>query len=335
MTVLSVNVNKIAVLRNSRGGHAPDIVRAARTCLDAGAHGITVHPRPDARHVRADDVMALAVLCHARGVEFNLEGNPFAPPRAGYPGFAASMAPFDGMPCGLAARDVLRLEMGYPLYGQDLFEASTALEAGLGWAVAFDKGEFRGRAALLRQRDEGPPAACAGSLMEERRHIPRAHYPVFRGDQLIGEVTSGTFSPILQRGIALAYLWPGDVADVGSEVEVDIRGRRGRATSSGRRSWIEVRAEGRSRRRSGRVDARLRTAWTNARIGVSPKPGLGDQPLERSPGLSPSRRTATTTYSPERAMPSWRTGPKPGAATKYAQRVERPLGRQVPSPSAM
>jgi aminomethyltransferase len=66
--------------------------------------------------------------------------------------------------------------------------------------------------------------------MEERRHIPRAHYPVFRGDQLIGEVTSGTFSPILQRGIALAYLWPGDVADIGSEVEVDIRGRRGRAT---------------------------------------------------------------------------------------------------------
>ncbi len=92
MTVLSVNVNKIAVLRNSRGGHAPDIVRAARTCLDAGAHGITVHPRPDARHVRADDVMALAVLCHARGVEFNLEGNPFAPPRAGYPGFAALCA---------------------------------------------------------------------------------------------------------------------------------------------------------------------------------------------------------------------------------------------------
>ena len=86
MTVLSVNVNKIAVLRNSRGGHAPDIVRAARTCLDAGAHGITVHPRPDARHVRADDVLALAALCHERGVEFNLEGNPFAPPRAGYPG---------------------------------------------------------------------------------------------------------------------------------------------------------------------------------------------------------------------------------------------------------
>ena len=92
MTVLSVNVNKIAVLRNSRGGDAPDVLRAARACLDAGAHGITVHPRPDARHIRHDDVLALSALCRQRGVEFNLEGNPFAPPRLGYPGFLALCA---------------------------------------------------------------------------------------------------------------------------------------------------------------------------------------------------------------------------------------------------
>ena len=73
------------------------------------------------------------------------------------------MAPFGGMPCGLAARDVLRLEMGYPLYGQDLFESSTALEAGLGWAVAFDKGEFRGRdgVAATAGRRASQPAARA------------------------------------------------------------------------------------------------------------------------------------------------------------------------------
>lgn len=88
-TQLSVNVNKIAVLRNSRGGHDPDVVRAAIACLDAGAHGITVHPRPDQRHIRADDVYALSELTRARGVEFNIEGNPFAPPREGYPGFIA------------------------------------------------------------------------------------------------------------------------------------------------------------------------------------------------------------------------------------------------------
>ena len=141
-----------------------------------------------------------------------------------------AMEPFGGAPCGLAARDVLRLEMGYPLYGQDLFESVTALEAGLSWAVSFDKGDFRGRASLLRQREEGLPSRLVGLHMRERRHIPRAHYPVFVGDQLVGEVTSGTFSPLLQAGIGLAYVWPYDVVAVGDVVEVDIRGRRGQAT---------------------------------------------------------------------------------------------------------
>ncbi|QDI05167.1 MULTISPECIES: pyridoxine 5'-phosphate synthase [Xanthomonas translucens group] len=86
MTRLSVNVNKIAVLRNSRGGELPRVLDAARACVDAGAHGITVHPRPDRRHIHAEDVLALAELTAARGVEFNIEGNPFAPPRPGYPG---------------------------------------------------------------------------------------------------------------------------------------------------------------------------------------------------------------------------------------------------------
>jgi aminomethyltransferase len=141
-----------------------------------------------------------------------------------------SAAAFDGRPCGLAARDVLRLEMGYPLYGQDLFETSTAFEAGLAWAVAMEEGDCRGRPSLDHQRAEGLPSRLHGIRMHERRFIPRAHYPVFRGDVLIGEVTSGTFSPLLQTGIALAYLWPADVATPGDVVEVDIRGRRGEAT---------------------------------------------------------------------------------------------------------
>ncbi|MDS9991138.1 pyridoxine 5'-phosphate synthase, partial [Xylella fastidiosa] len=70
------------VLRNSRGHGAPDVIRAASACIDAGAHGITVHPRPDARHIRHDDVIRLSALTRARGVEFNIEGNPFAEPRA-------------------------------------------------------------------------------------------------------------------------------------------------------------------------------------------------------------------------------------------------------------
>ena len=89
MTALSVNLNKIALLRNARGGGEPEVARAGRTCLEAGAHGLTVHPRPDARHARAEDVAVLAALCRQHGAEFNIEGNPFAPPRPGYPGLLA------------------------------------------------------------------------------------------------------------------------------------------------------------------------------------------------------------------------------------------------------
>ena len=87
-TRLSVNLNKIAVLRNSRGGSRPNIIKAAETVISAGAQGITLHPRPDMRHVRPDDVRALARLVAGR-VEYNLEGNPFAPSRGEYPGFLA------------------------------------------------------------------------------------------------------------------------------------------------------------------------------------------------------------------------------------------------------
>ena len=88
MTLLSVNLNKIAVLRNSRGGSEPDIGHAAQTCIEAGCGGITVHPRPDLRHVRPDDVRALAAILRGR-VEYNIEGNPFAPARGAYPGLLA------------------------------------------------------------------------------------------------------------------------------------------------------------------------------------------------------------------------------------------------------
>ncbi|MEO6076560.1 MAG: pyridoxine 5'-phosphate synthase [Dokdonella sp.] len=85
MTRLSVNINKVAVLRNSRGGDLPDPVVAARVAIAAGCHGITVHPRPDQRHIRADDVPRIAGVLG--DVEYNLEGNPFAPARGSYPGF--------------------------------------------------------------------------------------------------------------------------------------------------------------------------------------------------------------------------------------------------------
>jgi aminomethyltransferase len=131
-------------------------------------------------------------------------------------------------PCGLGARDTLRLEMGYPLHGNDISTERTPLEAGLSWAVSFDKGDFRGASALRRQKEAGVPARLRGLRMTGKL-IPRAHYPVFVGHQQVGETTSGTFSPTLRVGIAMAYIAPPDRVGPGDTVEIDVRGRRGEA----------------------------------------------------------------------------------------------------------
>ena len=135
-----------------------------------------------------------------------------------------------GAVCGLGARDTLRLEMGYPLYGQDLGPERTTLEAGLGWAVSFDKGPFVGREALVEQRDRGLPSRLRGMVTGDRRHIPRAHQPVLSEEGAVGDVTSGTFSPLRGCGIAMGYLSPADAFEPGSGVEIDIRGRTAPAT---------------------------------------------------------------------------------------------------------
>jgi aminomethyltransferase len=131
-------------------------------------------------------------------------------------------------PAGLGARDTLRLEMAYPLHGNDIDEERSPLEAGLSWAVSLDKGEFRGREALLEQKEQGIPARLRALRMQDRL-IPRPHYPVFSEGAQVGETTSGTFSPTLKVGIALAYLSPPDRFLPGGRVEVDVRGRRGEA----------------------------------------------------------------------------------------------------------
>jgi len=122
-------------------------------------------------------------------------------------------------PCGLGARDTLRLEMGYPLWGQDLDESTTPLEAGLGWVVDWDH-EFVGRDALLRQREEGTPRRLV-AFRTEGRAIPRHGYPL-RAGTATGRVTSGNFSPVLRCGIGMGYLTPPTDAAI---VEVEIRGR--------------------------------------------------------------------------------------------------------------
>ncbi len=124
-------------------------------------------------------------------------------------------------PAGLGARDTLRLEAALPLHGHELGPGITSLQAGLGWVVSWTKGEFRGRAALAAERAGGVPRLLRAIATEGRRP-PREGCAVIVNDQQIGVLTSGNFSPVLQHGIALAFL-PPDIAN-GAAVTIDVRG---------------------------------------------------------------------------------------------------------------
>jgi aminomethyltransferase len=129
-------------------------------------------------------------------------------------------------PCGLGARDTLRLEMGYALYGSDMDRGVDPISAGLGWTVALGKGEFIGREAIARIKEEGPKRRLVGLLVEDG--VPRHGYPVLHGETEVGKVASGTFSPSLRTGIATAYV-PTELASPGTELGVAIRRKVSRA----------------------------------------------------------------------------------------------------------
>ncbi|NJK99368.1 MAG: glycine cleavage system aminomethyltransferase GcvT [Spirulinaceae cyanobacterium SM2_1_0] len=169
----------------------------------------------------------------------NVLGQPAFLARTGYTGedgFEIMLAPAAGQalwsvlceagvaPCGLGARDTLRLEAAMALYGQDLDDRTTPLEAGLRWLVHMEtKGEFLGRPVLERQRQAGVERRLVGLEMQGR-HIARHGYPVLADGQSVGVVTSGTLSPTLGKAIALAYV-PTPLAKVGTELMVEIRDR--------------------------------------------------------------------------------------------------------------
>ena len=125
-------------------------------------------------------------------------------------------------PIGLGARDTLRIEMGYPLYGNEIDNNPTPLDAGLGWVIKFDKGEFLGRGSLLKQKEQGSPRRKLVGLKLLTRGVPRAHYQVFKNGESVGEVTSGTFSPTLNTGVGLCYV-SSEYSDVGNHLDVKIR----------------------------------------------------------------------------------------------------------------
>lgn len=128
-------------------------------------------------------------------------------------------------PCGLGARDTLRLEMCYPLNGNDLTPEHNPLEAGLGFFVDLTKANFTGREVLAQAKNEGVKRKLAPFRMTGKTPPPRPHYGVFRDGEKIGEINSGTMSPSLGYGIGMAYL-PAEHAKTGTELEIEIRGQK-------------------------------------------------------------------------------------------------------------
>jgi aminomethyltransferase len=148
---------------------------------------------------------------------------PWAHAPALWQALLRAIGPLGGRVCGLGARDTLRTEMGYPLHGQDLGPEITPVQGGVSWAVGWDKPAFWGREALLAERERGPSRRLRG-LRATGRGVPRPQMAVRSvGGALLGETTSGTFSPTLRTGIALALLDP--AVRPGDAVEVDVRGR--------------------------------------------------------------------------------------------------------------
>jgi aminomethyltransferase len=189
----------------------------------------------------------LAALTYYYGIETDVAGSPAIVSRTGYTGedgfeltvpapaavviwekLLAAGHDQGVMAAGLGARDTLRLEAAMPLYGHELSEEINPLEAGLGFAVNLENRMFPGRDALAKLK-QSPLARVRIGLELSGKRVPREHYPILRGPEAgsrtqIGEVTSGTFSPTLNRPIAMGYVRP-DAADPGAELFVDIRGQ--------------------------------------------------------------------------------------------------------------
>jgi aminomethyltransferase len=238
VTVNASNIDKDWAWVRERGGETE-----ARWRDISGETGLIAVQGPNAERLVARladvDVPALRYYHAARG---NVAGVSALISRTGYTGedgfelyvsaagaerlWSALLdagAPDGVAPIGLGARDTLRLEMRYALYGNDIDETTNPLEAGLGWVVKPAKGDFIGREAIERVRAQGPRRRLVGLEMVERA-VARHGYPVLKDGRAVGTVTSGSYGPSVDRYIALAYVETA-LATVGTDLQVEIRGQ--------------------------------------------------------------------------------------------------------------
>ena len=231
------------------------------SCTDQDLDWLTKHKRGDIKidnrsanfggvAIQGPRISELFVNLPARNhiVDLELEGMSISMARTGYTGedgvevfFSTDDAvkfwdlilekgqAFGMKPCGLGARDTLRLEMCYPLNGSDLSPKRNPIEAGLGFFVDLTKPKFTGRDVLLKTKENGPSEKLVPFKMKDKGPPPRPHYSVFENGERIGEVTSGTLSPSLNWGVGMAYINSAN-AKIGNKIDIEIRGQKFPAT---------------------------------------------------------------------------------------------------------
>jgi aminomethyltransferase len=222
------NASNTARVREAIGGTDTTATRAVVAVQGPQAHRLLSRVAPDAARVARFAVGSFTwngARCTAAGTGYTGEdGVECALPVEAAGSFWRAVLSTGVVPAGLGARDTLRLEAGLPLHGHELGAGITPLQAKLGWVVSWDKGYFRGRGALEREHLSGPSRTLRGIVAEGRQPL-RDGALVRHGEQVVGTVTSGNFSPVLERGIAMAFVETGARIEDGEEVVLELRGR--------------------------------------------------------------------------------------------------------------
>jgi aminomethyltransferase len=232
------NASNTSRVREAIGGQDTTSTRAVIAVQGPDARRVVAAVAPEASSVPRFAVRSFewkGVQCLVAGTGYTGEdGVECAVPAEEASSFWHAVLSEGALPAGLGARDTLRLEAGLPLHGHELGPGISPLQAGLGWVVAWDKGPFRGREALEAERQRGPKRRLRGLVAESRQPL-RDGALVLTEERVAGHVTSGNFSPVLERGIGMALIDTSAGLEDGAHVQLDLRGKSREARLSGLR----------------------------------------------------------------------------------------------------
>ncbi|MFM8280457.1 MAG: glycine cleavage system aminomethyltransferase GcvT [Bacteroidota bacterium] len=216
LTDISDEINLLAV-------QGPKSIEALQGLTDTNLSEIQYYGFADGKLAGIDMILSRTGYTGELGFELYFRGDETVCEQVWHALFEAGKV-YDIQPVGLGARDTLRLEKGYCLYGNDINQDTNPLEAGLGWITKLAKGKFNGSDAIAKVKEQGPSRKLIAFKVVAEKFIARQHYPIHHGGNPVGEVTSGNISPIMNVGIGLGYV-PTALAEPGTIIHIAARGK--------------------------------------------------------------------------------------------------------------